>query len=218
MLPLRFAVATLAVLCTAQFAAAGDVYKCTDAQGSIAFQDHPCAAGANETRLHIAAPPPAPAADAASPIAMAPTPPPASQPVIAPPPPRQPLPPLWLCTNAEDGKQYISRDGVTQQRLVPLGVMGYPGKSLASAYGPGGIGVSAPGMRQIPIDTSPQAAGGGNYTAIQDQCERATREQTCTYLRQQYDQVHEKLRGAFKDEQAVLQPQADELDAQLDGC
>ena len=165
----------------------------------------------------MATPALAPAADATSSAAMAP-PPPAPQPAAAPPPPRQPLPPLWLCTNAEDGKQYISRDGVTQQRLVPLGVMGYPGKSLASAYGPGGIGVSAPGMRQIPIDTSPQAAVAGDYITIQDQCEQATREQTCTYLRQQYDQVHEKLRGAFKDEQSVLQPQADELDAQLDGC
>ena len=213
----HFIVAILAFFCAAQLAAAGDMYKCTDAQGSIAFQDHPCPAGAKETELHMATPALAPAADATSSAAMAP-PPPAPQPAAAPPPPRQPLPPLWLCTNAEDGKQYISRDGVTQQRLVPLGVMGYPGKSLASAYGPGGIGVSAPGMRQIPIDTSPQAAVAGDYITIQDQCEQATREQTCTYLRQQYDQVHEKLRGAFKDEQSVLQPQADELDAQLDGC
>ena len=96
--------------------------------------------------------------------------------------------------------------------------MGYPGKSLASAYGPGGIGVSAPGMRQIPIDTSPQAAVAADYIAVQNHCERTTHEQTCDYLHQQYDQTHEKLRRAFKDEQAVLQPQADELDAQLDGC
>jgi len=73
-------------------------------------------------------------------------------------------------------------------------------------------------VRKIPVDTSPQAAIAGAYLAIQDTCEHATAEQTCQYLRGQYDKVQKKLRRAFKDEQAVLQPQADELDAQLGGC
>jgi uncharacterized protein YecT (DUF1311 family) len=73
-------------------------------------------------------------------------------------------------------------------------------------------------MRKIPIDTSPQSALAGDYTQIQDRCMRASREQTCDYLRKQYDQVEHKLNHAFKDQQAVLQPQDDELRDQLDGC
>jgi hypothetical protein len=47
---------------------------------------------------------------------------------------------------------------------------------------------------------------------------RATREQSCAWLHKQYDEVTHKLRNAFKDEQAILQPQADELENQLNGC
>ncbi|MDR3386635.1 MAG: hypothetical protein P4L92_06235 [Rudaea sp.] len=212
-LPLLAAMAA----CTAN---AGDVYKCTSPQGSIAFQDQHCAAGDTEAMIHVAEPP-APSApgedSAAAPVGLnvsAPSTKPAadSSPVAQ-------LPPLWMCTRPEDGTQYASRDGVTQPRMVPAGILGIPGQSLASAYGgQNNIGVSAPGLRKIPVNTSPQAAVAGDYVAIQDQCERATREQTCEYLQNQRDQIHEKLRRAFKDEQAVLQPRQDELDAELDGC
>ena len=196
---------------------AADVYKCTNAQGSVAFQDQPCRAGDSETPVHIATPPPAPpvmsgAEDAAT------APPPSPAPAASAPQPHKALPPLWICTRPEDGTHYMSHDGATPPRMVPAGVLGIPGKPLASAYGPGGIGVSAPGVRKIPVDTSPEAAVAGAYVAIQDTCQAATPEQSCDYLRGQYDQVHEKLRRAFKDEQAVLQPQQDELDDQLDGC
>ena len=129
-----------------------------------------------------------------------------------------PLPPLWVCHRAEDGSQYFSQSGAPPVRYVPLGVLGVPGKSLAQAYGPGGIGVSAPGMRKIPIDSSPQASLGADYTPLQDTCMRATRTQTCAYLRKQYDDVAHKLHNAFKDERATLQPQADALESQLNGC
>jgi hypothetical protein len=119
-----------------------------------------------------------------------------------------------VCTRPEDGKHYVSRDGVTLPRMVPAGILGIPAKPLSA----GSMGVSAPGVRKIPVDASPQAAVGGAYVAIQDTCEHATPEQTCDYLRGQYDQVQEKLRRAFKDEQAVLQPQADKLYEQIDGC
>ena len=103
-------------------------------------------------------------------------------------------------------------------RYVPLGVLGFPGHSLSQAYGPGGIGVSAPGMRKIPIDASPQASIGADFTPLQDECMRASREQTCGWLQRQYDDVTHKLRNAFKDQQAILQPQADELENQLNRC
>ncbi|MDE1884426.1 MAG: hypothetical protein KGH92_00805, partial [Xanthomonadaceae bacterium] len=132
--------------------------------------------------------------------------------------PPAPLPPLWICRNAEDGSTYFSQNGSPPVRYVPLGVLGFPGHSLAQAYGPGGIGVSAPGMRQIPIDTSPRDAMASQFTPLQDQCVRATREQACGWLQKQYDDVTHKLHNAFKDQQAILQPQADELASQLNGC
>jgi hypothetical protein len=198
-------------------ALASDVYKCTNAQGSVTFQDQPCRTGDSETPIHIAKPPPAPTVTSDAEAATT-APPPTPAPAASPPQPHKALPPLWVCTRPEDGTHYVSRDGATPPRMVPAGVLGIPDKPLASAYGPGGIGVSAPGVRKIPVDSSPQAAIAGAYVAIQDTCEPATPEQTCDYLRGQYDKVHEKLRGAFKDEQAVLQPQQDELDDQLDGC
>ncbi|HEY7872283.1 MAG TPA: hypothetical protein VIC31_06135 [Rudaea sp.] len=132
--------------------------------------------------------------------------------------PSAPLPPLWICRSAEDGSTYFSRNGAPPVRYVPLGVLGYPGHSLAQAYGPGGIGVSAPGLRQIPIDNSPRDAIASQYTPLQDECARASREQTCGWLQKQYDDIAHKLHNAFKDQQAILQPQADELQAQLNGC
>jgi hypothetical protein len=38
------------------------------------------------------------------------------------------------------------------------------------------------------------------------------------YLRKQYDENQHKLKRAFKDERAVLEPQAQQLSAQLDNC
>jgi hypothetical protein len=73
-------------------------------------------------------------------------------------------------------------------------------------------------LRQIPVDRSPQAAIAGDYVAVQDQCQPMSSEQTCTYLQKQYDDVHQKLKRAFKDEQAILQPQEDKLSNDLAGC
>jgi hypothetical protein len=220
-MPLRpTALFLLLASCLFGAAHAGDVYKCTNPQGAVAFQDQPCRAGDTQTAIHITTPPPvsAPSSEVESAENQPPAPPlPAA---IATPMPRAQtaLPPLWLCTRPEDGTHFVSRDGATPPRMVPAGVLGIPSKPLTSAYGPGGISVSAPGVRPIPIDTSPQMAVAGAYVAVQDQCERATPEQTCDYLRGQLDQISTKLRRAFKEEQAELQPQADELEKQLDGC
>ena len=199
---------------------AEEVYKCTNSHGAIAYQDHACAAGDTETVVPIEPAPtrtptsaPAPVADT-PPVEVAPPPAAATEP----PPPRKPLPPLWLCTRPEDGSQYASRDGVVQPRLVPLGVLGYPGKSLAQAYAPGSNVMSAPELSRPPIDRSPQAASASQYTEIMDQCVRASPDQTCEWLRKEYNRIQAKLRRAFKDEQAVLQPQEDELDDELSGC
>jgi hypothetical protein len=196
-------------------AAHAAVYKCTNALGGVAFQDHACASGETQTKMRFASDPPEPPpAVAADEVASQPK----TDPPPLPPPPPAPVPPMWACLRAEDGTQYVSRDGNPQPRMVPAGVLGIGGKSLAQTYGPGGVGVSAPGMRQIPIDKSPQAAVAGDYVAVQDQCEPMSREQTCSYLQKQYDDVHRKLMRAFKDEQAILQPQEDQLSTDLSGC
>lgn len=194
---------------------AAEVYKCTNVTGIPAYQDHPCATGDQESKVHIVNTSPAPAP--AAPSDDSPAPP---EPVIAPSRMHSPssAPAMWVCVRPEDGTQYMSRDGISQPRMVPAGVLGIPGKNLAQAYGPGGIGVSAPGVRQVPIDHAPQAAVAGDYVAVQDQCTQASHDQVCGYLNKQYDDVHQKLKRAFKDEQAVLKPQEDQLLKDLDGC
>lgn len=206
----------IAACCLAPLAHAAEVYKCTDTRGDVAFQDRPCAVGTQQKQVHIA---PAPPYSAPPPVADSPAPSPQPAAVaLTVASPRVPLPPLWICENAEDGTQYFSHNGTPPVKYVPLGTLGYPGQSLSHAYGPGGIGVSAPGMRQIPIDRSPDAALAAGYTPLQDRCVRASRDQTCSYLRDQYDKIHQKLRRAFKDQRAVLQPQEDALAGQLAGC
>ena len=203
------------VVCALSSTVHAEVYKCTNALGAVAFQDHACASGETQTKVHFASDPPEtpPAAAEDTDTSQ-----PKTDPPPLAPPPQAPVPPMWACSRAEDGTQYVSRDGNPQPRMVPAGVLGIGSKSLAQTYGPGGVGVSAPGMRQIPVDKSPQAAVAGDYVAVQDQCEQMSREQTCSYLQKQYDDVHRKLMRAFKDEQAILAPQEDQLTTDLSGC
>ena len=209
------------LLLTALFCAdavqARQVYKCLSADGRTAFQDTPCAAGTSESVLQVNAGEPAAPADAAVTDAAAPREEPKPPPQASRPP--KPLPIVWLCTNAEDGSHYANRTGPPPPRLVPLGTLGYPGKSLAEAYAPGANVMSAPEFNKPPIDRSPGSSMAASYTQVQDACVVATPEQTCSWLRQQYDQTSDKLRRArFKDEQARLQPQVDELESDLGGC
>jgi len=197
---------------------AGEVYKCTNAAGGVAYQDVPCASGDAEATVHMSAQPAAPApGDSVEPMQRAQD-GPAQQ--AAPPPATasKDPPAMWLCTRPEDGKQYMSSDGAPPTRMVPSGILGQPGKSVGTAYGKSNIGVSAPGLRKIPVSPAPEDAAATDYVAVQDQCEPATREATCSYLQGQYDQLHEKLKHAFKDDRAVLEPQLYTLDRQMDGC
>jgi hypothetical protein len=212
MKPLRCIFAIL--VCTSATVGAEDVYKCTNAKGDVAYQDRPCPASTQESQLHLPdVPTPASEPVAASPLAPPPT--PAAEPT----PPRAPLPPLFICQNSEDGSTYFSENGSPPVRYVPLGTLGFPGKSLGEAYGPGGgSGISAPGVNKIPISTAPRDAIATQLTALQDACAPASPMQTCGYLRKQYGEVEHKLKRAFKDERAVLEPKQRELLAQLDNC
>jgi len=218
-MPIRLAcLALLFALCAA--AHAREVYKCTNAQGDVAFQDKPCARGTSEATVHIAEeseyappPPPAPAEPAAPP------PPPSPVPARIK-PPLKPLPPLWLCMNAEDGSRYISRNGAPPPRLVPLGVLGYPPKTLSEANAPGATNrMSAPEMSKTPDDTSPRGSVGAGYVQVQDECVTLNPEQSCDVLHQQLDQTNDKLaRARFKDEQARLGAEVANIENDLGGC
>lgn len=216
--PLPFRCLILFALCAAA-APAREVYKCTTAAG-VAFQDGPCAAGADERRIAVAGADPdaaVPAAPASAAAAATPTPP--SAPAEPQPRTRKPLPSLWLCTNAEDGSPYVSRSGPPPPRSVPLGTLGFTTRSLAEAYGPGTNHMSSPDAPRPPIDTSPQSAAAASYTVVQDACALATVAQMCAYLRGELDAANDKLaRARFKDEQGRLQEQVDGLAGELDGC
>ncbi len=209
--------ALLLALCAAG-AHARDLYKCTTPQGDVAYQDKPCAGGSKESTVQLAEPPPyvapaeplAAAAPEERPQAVPPTPPPRSA---------RPLPEVWFCTNAEDGSHYTSVGGLPPPRSVPLGTLGYPGKSLADAYKAGANVMSAPELSKPPIDASPGSRWATQYTELQDYCVAADYAQTCAYLRKQYDETGDKLRRArFKDEQNKLQAELDSLDQDLGGC
>lgn len=215
---LRLRCLALAVaVCMVQTIAAQQIYKCTNSQGDIAFQDRHCATGEKQVLVEIVGSTPSPATE---PITEAvptqPAPPiQTAQPPIAP-PPRPALPPLWLCTRPEDGSRYVSHDGATPSRLVPMGILGYPSKSLASVYSAGGSGgVSAP---EISKPTTAHDAIANNYTEVHDECVPASAEQTCDYLRSELDTVEKKLRNAFKDDRAALEPRQAKLREDLAGC
>ena len=209
------------ILCAslAAFAAGAraEVHKCVDGAGQVTFQDTECPQGSSDTVVHMAAPPHAPPPPTPSDSGDAPPEPPVATRTRH--DTASGVPPLWLCTRPEDGTQYMSKDGVTPVRMVPAGVLGVPGKSLNDAYsGPNGVGVSAPGVRQIPVDRSPAASVAGGYVAVQDRCEPATKEQVCEYLQKEHDRIHVKLRRAFKDERAVLEPRQAEIESQMSAC
>jgi hypothetical protein len=194
-------------------------FKCVDAKGNVAFQDHPCTSGAKQSRLYLTdeAPTPPPPAASTDDVANDATP---TAPSIPSPPslPAVPPPNFFLCVRY-DGSRYMSETGQGGSALVPLGVMGVPGRSLADAYGgPNGIGVSAPGLRTIPSVPAASVPFGGMDTWVDDVCHRASPREACAYLRQQRDDVISKLRRAFSDTEADLRRQQADIDQRLRGC
>jgi hypothetical protein len=198
---------------------AATAYKCIDAKGAVAFQDHPCAAGARQTKLHLieAAPvPPAPTGGTSS-TDVVPEPAMVQTPSV-PEPAAIPPPSFYLCTRY-DGSRYISDTGEGGSALVPLGVLGIPNRSLADAYGGrNGIGVSAPGLRTIPHVPAAKVPFGGMDTWIDDECHVAAPREACAYLRGELDEVASKLRRAFSDTEAQLKDQQAQLRERMRGC
>ena len=205
------------IVCTAWWVHAdAQVYRCTAASGSVSFQDHACAHGQRQKVIDVPsrAPPgyvPPPAASVASTAADTGTLPTTA---YVPPPP-VPLPVMYVCVGAVNGKQYLTRSPPPPY-LAPLGVMGYPPQSLSQAYGaPGGAGMSAPELSRPRIGGSPAATG---MTEVQDYCLPATQAQVCSYVQKEYDENHRKLRMAMPHEQPPLEQREQQLQDQLRNC
>jgi hypothetical protein len=216
---MRAARALVVVLCAAVSGPglAATAYKCVDAHGAITFQDRPCRAGTEQHKIELPEPAPVPPQPEASP----PPPPEPPPPMVADEslePVRIPPPAFYLCTRY-DGTQYISDTGEGGSALVPLGVLGVPGRSLADAYSPQhSIGVSAPGLRQIPHVPARSVPFGGMSTWIDDECHEAAPREACAYLKQSLDDVRYKLRKAFSDTTPDLKRQEADILERLRGC
>ena len=210
------ALAFLFALTSAGALPAATVYKCVDAKGAVSFQDRPCAANARQQTIALPDPPPPSAASVVppqeEPVAAA-TEPEAPQSV-----PFTPPPSFFLCTRY-DGTRYISDTGEGGSALVPLGVLGVPGRSLADAYSPqNSIGVSAPGLRQIPHLPARSVPFGGMSTWIDDECHDASPREACAYLRQSLDDVRYKLTKAFSDTTPELKRQEADILERMRCC
>ncbi|GAP65221.1 hypothetical protein MBSD_n0510 [Mizugakiibacter sediminis] len=201
-----FALLLLAAIGSA--AHAQQAYRCTDAQGRVAYQDRPCASGQRQQALRLED-------DAGAPAATTPAPSAEDAPSAPPAPARAqpaPLPSLYVCAQASDPqKTYLSDTPQPAPYLAPLGVLGYPGRGLGAMVQP-----SAPeANRHPPVVRSPLAGG---YTWVQDACRPATHEEICREVQRRYDDNHRKLRSAFPSDRPPLERREAELRAQLDGC
>lgn len=215
---MKAALAVVVILvCTFWCACArAQVYRCTTANGSVSYQDRACAHGQKQKIVDVPshAPPgyvPPPVATVAPPVAaVSALPPPAPVPEST-----SPLPTLYMCVGAVNGKQYLTRSPPPPY-LAPLGVMGYPPQSLARAYGTrGGAGMSAPELPK-PRVGGPRIATG--MTEVQDFCLPATPAQVCNYVQTEYDENHRALRRAMPHEQPPLERREQQLSAQLKNC
>lgn len=183
------------------------VYKCTGMHGEASYQSAPCPGVRHQRQITLDAPPasppppPAPAAaDSAPPIADIPPPPPA--------PPAAPIPALYQCVRATDGKTYISTTGEPPGYYAPLGIVGIP-TSLAQQYNAANhMGHGQPNAAMV----------SGYYTWVQDRCRALGPQEVCEVLRKDWTENEHRLGRAFKSDQPPLLRREAELRAQLQGC
>ena len=216
---MKRAIALVAILFYAgwSLSASAQVYRCTAKDGSVAFQDRPCAPGQQQGVVDVPshAPPgylpPAAATRVAPPVSNASALPP---PIDAPTPAA--LPVMYACVGAVNGKRYLTRSPPPPY-LAPLGVLGYPPQSLSRAYGaPGGAGLSAPELTRPRIG-GPRIATG--MTEVQDYCLPATPAEVCGFVQREQDQNAKALHAALlPSERKPLQQRAQALQDQLRNC
>lgn len=214
---MRRALLSLLLLCAGTVVQADDaVYKCVAANGSVTYQGKPCAGTQRQQVMEMPPPgPPAPLPPPPRPAEPeAPAPPEEAPP--PPPPPAAPLPAMFGCVRATDGKVYLSENGYPEPYMAPFGMLGAVQMPLSQAYGPsGGAGISAPEANRGKITPGLVA---GHYVWVQDQCRPLSYAETCRALRDAYDENARKLRRAFKSDRPPLEERDAQLRAQLTNC
>ncbi|HEY4143973.1 DUF4124 domain-containing protein [Pinirhizobacter sp.] len=200
----------LGLLAYAPASHATDIYKCTTAKGEVTYQNMPCPHGAksekrviDDTEPMTTPPAPLPPVAPAPPVAA----PPAQFSTMPPPPPGIPV--MYGCVRATDGTPYTS-NGPGQPYQAPAGVVGSYGSSLSAQAAP-----SAPEINRVKVNGQ---MIGNNYVWVQDSCHQLSPEETCKALQDQLDENGDKLRKAFKSQQAPFEQRDAELRAQLKGC
>jgi hypothetical protein len=194
--------------------ARAQVFKCTAGNGAVSFQDHACARGQRQAIIDV--PSHAPPGYVPPPVATAPAPASTSvsPPVYVPPP--APLPTMYACVGAVNGKHYLTANPPGPY-LAPLGVMGYPPENLSQVYGAEGAArESAPALAPKVRVGGPSIATG--MTQVQDACAPASQAEICHYVQEQYDENERELRMAMPHEQPPLERREQQLAAQLKNC
>jgi hypothetical protein len=181
------------------------VYKCRSAQGQVIFQDAPCAYGQQQQTMQLEndgpATSPLPVSHNASSVPVAATSPQSTTPSTPTPPPL-----MYRCINAVNGNSYFSGNGNPQPYYAPLAVTGIIPTPLGQTYATPGRG--APTAATI----------ASNYVLVQDRCQAMTPEDTCSQLRNEYDDNERKLSRALKSDQPPLLQRESDLLAQLSHC
>jgi hypothetical protein len=195
-------------------ASAATVFKCV-AGGQTIYQQAPCAKGQRQETIQLQD-----SAPANGQVAPMPVPAPRDDmPADAPPPPRpmQPLPRMFGCIKATDGKPYTSSNGHPDPYLAPFGVLGASGNSLGDTYGnPNSAVASAPELNRGKGNVG--AIATSNYVWVQDQCRELSPAETCQALRADSDATQRQIRNAFKSDRAPLDAKDAQLRGQLEAC
>ena len=213
--------ALLVLLFSGHLVAAADaasIYRCVGADGVIRFQDQACRSNENSRRIEL--PDASPAEANVVPRVEAKVPPAPANVDVATQrvPESEPAVTATLCTR-EDGSRYLGDSGHGEQRAVPLGVLGIPRDSLAEAYGGrDGIGVSAPGLREAPVDHSRHGRIGALLAWVEDPCVQINKSQLCEFLGTRIDEAELALRLAFSDSQAQRRNELQALRQRASQC
>lgn len=178
------------------------VYKCRTPQGAVIYQGTPCPRDQQQQTVQLedkgpaSSPLPEPPATPASAPSAGVVPSPALE-------PRTPPSVMYRCVRATDQTTYLSNNGNPQPYYVPLAMTG--------------MLPTPPG--RITLGLKPNAAMvASQYVLVQDQCAPMTPQDTCSTLRDQYDENERKLSRAFKSDQPPLLQREKELLAELSHC
>lgn len=211
----HFLLVSVLLGCGGPAVAGTTVYQCRATSGQVTYQDKPCSTAQDQRLLAL---PELPRAPADAPRADRPMPSTTEAPSASPPAQAlAPVPRMYGCIRAVDGKPYVSPHGDPAPYLAPYGMLGAGQLPLSQAYGPtqGGAGISAPEANRGRVTSGLVA---DNYVWVQDQCRKLTAQETCAALREDYRQNAHALEKAFKSDRPPLEKRDRELHAQLQGC